>query len=314
MDDRELELKVRDRYPCDLEAAFKAAIRVETHLKAYNADRDRENVREVGNRRERYKDDRVQQVARELEPARSRRVEVDDENSTRLWAQLERKQRENDELSKELGRLKLLAEQAKSVAQLSNVEPQAESGAPSQSRQFLNQPPAAARRGWTDDRSCFRCGAKGHGFRFCPKPISDVNKPTAGNYPRNGGQASEEKKENTQAKVDRGATTDDVCTPAYLKLLIGDTIAYALLDSGAEIKLIPTANSKGMHLEPYACKVYAANGTEICIRCIAEFCAYVDGALLHLTGLVSDHECDVILGLELFMRAGSCLKFLTVEP
>jgi hypothetical protein len=46
LDNRELELKVRDRDPCDLKAAYKTAIRVETHLKAYNADRERESVRE----------------------------------------------------------------------------------------------------------------------------------------------------------------------------------------------------------------------------------------------------------------------------
>jgi len=45
LDNRELEMKVRDNDPCDLEAAFKAAIRVETHLKTYNANREREPVR-----------------------------------------------------------------------------------------------------------------------------------------------------------------------------------------------------------------------------------------------------------------------------
>ena len=241
LDNRELELKVRDRDPCDLEAAFKAAIRVETHLKAYNADREREPVRETRNRRDRYDDNRVRQIAREPDPAPNRRVEVDDANSAKLWAQLERKQRENDELSKELGRLRLLTEQARTVAPTTppaNVEPPPERGASAQGRQFPNQPPAAARREWTDDRLCYQCGAKGHIARFCTKAASDVNKPSAGNYPRNGGQASEGKKENTQAKVVRGATTNDVCRPAYLKLSIGDAIAYALLDSGAEITVV----------------------------------------------------------------------------
>ena len=41
LNDREIELRVRDRNPCDLEAAFKAAIRVEMHLKAYEAGRER---------------------------------------------------------------------------------------------------------------------------------------------------------------------------------------------------------------------------------------------------------------------------------
>jgi hypothetical protein len=36
--DREIKLRVRDRDPSDLEAAFRAAIRIETYLKAYDAD------------------------------------------------------------------------------------------------------------------------------------------------------------------------------------------------------------------------------------------------------------------------------------
>jgi hypothetical protein len=44
LNNREFELKVRDRDPIDLEAAFKAAIRVETHLKACEID-DRRNFK-----------------------------------------------------------------------------------------------------------------------------------------------------------------------------------------------------------------------------------------------------------------------------
>jgi hypothetical protein len=156
LDNRELELKVRDRDPSDLEAAFRTAIRVEIHLKAYNADHDRESARDVRNRRERFEDNRVRQIAREPEPMLNRRAEANDENLTRMLVQLEHSQRENDELSKELGRLRLLADHAKTVAPAASVvEPQIEVSVAQPNRQFRNQPPVAARRDWMDDRVCF---------------------------------------------------------------------------------------------------------------------------------------------------------------
>ena len=62
LNDRELELKVRDRDPDDLETAFKAAIRIETHLKAYEAEHERESQRENRNRRDKFDDQRVRHV------------------------------------------------------------------------------------------------------------------------------------------------------------------------------------------------------------------------------------------------------------
>jgi hypothetical protein len=40
LNDRELELKVRDRDPPDLDSAFKVAVRAEMHLRAYETERD----------------------------------------------------------------------------------------------------------------------------------------------------------------------------------------------------------------------------------------------------------------------------------
>ena len=62
--DRELEFKVRDRDPETLEDAFKAAIRVETHLKAYRNDGEGE-ARGEGKQKRDGGDDkrRVRQIA-----------------------------------------------------------------------------------------------------------------------------------------------------------------------------------------------------------------------------------------------------------
>ena len=71
--DRDIELKVRDRDPVDLEAAYKAAIRVETYMKAYEGEKSRDASRlaekhnDNGNdaryRRDKRDDNRIRQVA-----------------------------------------------------------------------------------------------------------------------------------------------------------------------------------------------------------------------------------------------------------
>src|SRR5664279_1987585 len=103
LNDRELELKVRDRDPIDLETAFRAAVRIETHLRAYEADHERENVRDQRNRRERYDEARVRQVGENAVQSPDRDAALEPTLS-KILAQL-------DEMSKELGRVKLLAEQ-----------------------------------------------------------------------------------------------------------------------------------------------------------------------------------------------------------
>ena len=56
LNEKELELKVRDRDPSDLDSAFKAAVRAETHLRAYEMER------EPRVRRDRNDDNRARQV------------------------------------------------------------------------------------------------------------------------------------------------------------------------------------------------------------------------------------------------------------
>ena len=123
------------------------------------------------------------------------------------------------------------------------------------------------------------------------------------------GPSGDDGKNGSQAKVIRGAMIENLNRPAYLKLSVADKVVYSLLDSGAEITLIPTANSEGMQLEPYTRKVYAANGTEIHIRGVVEFCAYADGMPLQITGLVSDHVSDMILGLDFLCTQAAVWSF-----
>lgn len=123
--DRELELKVRDRDQSDLESALRSAIRIETHLRAYEAEHERETGREGRNKRDRYDDNRVRQLGR---PANAG-AEADDAAEPvliKVLAQLEKAQKDKDEMEKELGRLRLLAEQAKAPQVVQKTDAEAE--------------------------------------------------------------------------------------------------------------------------------------------------------------------------------------------
>ena len=106
--DRDMELKMRDRDPGDLESAFKAAIRIETHLRAYEAEHERETPRDNRNRRDRFDDQRVRQVVPPTE-RNSGETDVVESTLAKLCIQLERAQKEKDEMSRELGRLNFCA-------------------------------------------------------------------------------------------------------------------------------------------------------------------------------------------------------------
>jgi len=103
--DRDLELKVRDRDLATLDEAFRVAVRAETHLRVYEGERG--PPRGAGGRGDRYDERRARQVVGAAIPVDTIGG-AGDAVTRQLNAQLERCQRERDELSKELGRLKVL--------------------------------------------------------------------------------------------------------------------------------------------------------------------------------------------------------------
>src|SRR5664279_37145 len=238
LNDRELELKVRDRDPADLEAAFRAAVRIETHLRAYEADHDRENTRDHRNRRERYDEPRARQIGRSAEQSTERET---DQGSVlvKVFAQLEKCQKEKEDMAKEMGRLKLLVEQ--------NRRPPAASAAADddsvpvvrppwrQGRQ--QQPPPSERR----NDGCFNCGVRGHYAKDCTSRRTSFA--DAGNARANktsGDARSDAQGTETTPKTVNGPTDGNRSRPTYLRMLIDGEEIFGLMDSGADVTIIPT--------------------------------------------------------------------------
>ena len=125
--DRDLELKIREREPRDLESAFKHAVRLEAYDKAV-VDDSRDQYKGKG---QRYRQDdgltrKVAQLERKMEQAPTQRSTARQEVATASNVQgatvndtvvielkdaMAKLSRHNDELSKEVGRLRLLEEQ-----------------------------------------------------------------------------------------------------------------------------------------------------------------------------------------------------------
>jgi len=247
--DCELELKVRDRDPVDLEAAFKAAIRVETHLKAYEAEDERERRRD--NDANRSNRNRSGKDVRHVDENSL----TENEAIAKLCIQLERAQKINDEREKELTRVKALTG-------VNNAMPVGASTAemhhkfPARSERSLhyNQGP--------DPRQpykCYGCGKEGHIRRNCPlnpwQPSKEVNVETKGvadNY------RSVNRRRVFRNKIKRN--TVDVECATYLPLKIRGMRALGLLDRGSEVCLVPTKYVKMAEVWPASKRLFAANG------------------------------------------------------
>jgi len=134
--DREMELKIRDRDPVDLDKAYEAAIRIETHLRAYEAEKEREVVKENKYRRERYETNRVRQTIEAKKYSPQPPVNKTDPTVAQLFNQLENSQKENNEMSKELSRFRLLNEQTKLSTPLANAAPDPDASRITHQRHF----------------------------------------------------------------------------------------------------------------------------------------------------------------------------------
>ena len=251
--DRDLELKIREREPRDLESAFKHAVRLEAYDKAV-VDDNRDQYKGKGNRNR--QDDglsrkvaqlerRVEQVTVEQPAARSAVTSVPgpetqstirDSAVRELNDNMARLSRQNDELSKEVGRLRLLEEQRKGAS----AQPPAvsvEATAPRRASPAEQSPPSRP------PPKCYYCGGIGH-------IVKDLGK-KKNKYARNGGVSAAD--DQNDSDIVRGQT--------YLRLVVNGKPSRCLLDTGSDVTLLPTSVVTGLRMEPTTRRIRAANGS-----------------------------------------------------
>jgi transposase InsO family protein len=302
--DDDLEMKLREKELHDLDAALRAAMRLESYKKIVENKRrmevgkcQQENNKDAGNgetKRENYRPgDRAQRRA-DYEQRQARRVkeqELDElerlqqqigeltagrqqaeEQCKQMSTRLRQTQDNRDKKEKELDRLKLLQDSRTHTSQ----QPQ--------------QQQSNAQRQPRDERRCYNCDTVGHIASRCPLP-----RRSRGNYA------------SSQTPV---AGISDVAAPTrstasaqthgkrevYLKLCIGNQIHKCLLDSGSDVVLIPLSIANGYDIEQVNRRLVAANGTEFNATGRVVINATVDKQPIQVDGLVSEHVAEVILG------------------
>jgi len=178
-----------------------------------------------------------------------------------------------DELEKEFEKLKLLDEQRRSVPSSTVSNPV---GNEETRRQYANQP------------RCYGCGEPGHFRRSCPldrsrQPVSSMSS----------GNSQGKKVGNV-----RGSKTGSDKGEAYIRLRFNGVPTDCLLDTGAEVTLIPWRLSLGVDVQPCKQQLRASNGTSIPIIGRATITAFANAQWLNIDGFVTKHVPNVIIGLE----------------
>ena len=157
------------------------------------------------------------------------------------------------------------------------------------------RPPAERAKAKTppEERACFICEKKDHLFRNCSLKVSpaadDAKSPPKGD------------------KVSSCGTMGHHTKEAYLEIQVNGRYYNCLLDTGSDVTIFPYAMMKGRKLHPTTTTLMAANGTPILLLGRATVNAIWNGKAIQLSGVVTEHMDEVVLGFTwLQERGGAC--------
>jgi hypothetical protein len=88
---------------------------------------------------------------------------------------------------------------------------------------------------------------------------------------------------------------------AYLRLRVNGVWLLAVLDTGSDTTLLPESAVTGVELTRCSRKVLAANRTPIEVKGRATVEANIGRHQLRITGLVTSHVSEVLLGLDFLL-------------
>ena len=161
---------------------------------------------------------------------------------------------------------------------------------------------------------CYECGGPGHIARNCQRRreamTQDSNQPPDrvrmtnqrsyvarcnGDRFRLGGQLGMRR---PRERIVSAAEEEFASSRVYLQMKIAGKDYGALLDTGCEVTVIPAKLVRRRQLQRTTRSLIAANGTQIPILGWTTIKAYVGSSSVTISGLVSEHVVEIMLGID----------------
>ena len=106
---------------------------------------------------------------------------------------------------------------------------------------------------------------------------------------------------------------DSLSGEVYIAVTIAGRPCHCLLDTGSEVTLIPSLLAKGVRIEPTSQRLIAANGTTIPVTGSATITVSAGKQRLRITGFVSDHIVELMVGVDWLKTHNAVWNFRTSE-
>jgi transposase InsO family protein len=334
LNDTQLERRVREREPADVEAAYTLAVKLESLDRTLEKTDDAVTRQKVTRQvRDNVEDSAIPEVKRQLEQQRQELVKIKNELKSKNerpeasgktqtclveQSKLRNLEAENERLRRDFEQLRARI----SMTPPSNRAPPRRSAGRTGSPGRPSQP----------DVQCFNCQGYGHYSRDCSMPKAfNRGQPAAqsgpyrcelcgkpGHYPPNCPNRTQPVETSTipergnvmgVTRLLRANNSKEV----YLPLKIAGKEELCLLDTGSDVNLLPERLAKGAILQPSSQRLSAANGTNINVLGVLKLYGWTGPRRLEIEGLASDNVDEVILGIEWLKRNGAAWNFQTDE-
>ena len=165
---------------------------------------------------------------------------------------------------------------------------------------------------------CWNCEQPGHLARQCPAPRRDQRRPPPHGPSVQSVQQQRQQPDQRQCEYRvAGVARSDVRTvngtpgqPAtYLRARVDGRECDCLLDTGSEVSILPSSLVPESQLKPIGYTLRAANGSEIAVLGQATVTIVTQWHSSTVTGLVTDHVAEVMLGIDWLTDNGAQWNF-----
>ena len=328
LNDRDFEIKIREREPRTFTSALKTALRLEALCRSKKEEPtkgrfdDRPRSRHISQRTspssanfvsgrgDQYRD----RLAKESSKSKSsgyKGAKMEGELQARSSSEqdsrslLEQVERLNQDLTRLKTEVRQKADSPPSSSTFQFETPSAQQlpayvTAPSQGRYNTNsQTPTVAfqpRTAWQGPprpppaafSRCYECNAEGHFRRDCP-----YRQQNSAGY-----QKSQQPDPTPSSHIRAAAASSSITSRVYLNVKIRGKTRQCLMDSDCEITVIPSKLVEKHHIRRTNKDLLAANGTKIPVLGSTVLQASIGGTQLEIAGLVSEHVDIIMLGID----------------